>query len=121
MVVTVPPPTAVTVVEFACTLRSPNKTATATAQPSTGSEMIGDVVKVTLSFGEAVTIAGATPELTLNDGGHAIYDPTATAALHNATSLVFDYTVATGESTANLQVATIDLPTRLSITPKTRA
>jgi len=50
-------------------------------------------VKMTLAFGEAVTIAGATPELTLNDGGHAIYDPTATAALHDATSLVFDYTV----------------------------
>ncbi|HTB02708.1 MAG TPA: Ig-like domain-containing protein [Bradyrhizobium sp.] len=76
-------------------------TATATAQPSTGTEMFGNVVKMTLSFGEAVTISGATPELTLNDGGHAIYDPTATAALHDPTKLVFDYTVGSNDSTVS--------------------
>jgi VCBS repeat-containing protein len=76
-------------------------TAVAVASPSTGTEYVGDIVKMTLSFGEAVTIAGATPELTLNDGGHAIYDAAATAALHDATKLVFDYPVGSSDSTVS--------------------
>ena len=50
-------------------------TATATAVPSSGTEMIGNTVQFVLAFGEAVTISGATPELTLNDGGHADLRP----------------------------------------------
>jgi len=76
-------------------------TATATAVPSSGTEMIGNTVQFVLAFGEAVTIGGATPELSLNDGGHATYDPTATAALHDSTKLVFDYTVGGNDATVS--------------------
>jgi hypothetical protein len=90
-------------------------TATAVASPSTGTEFVGDIVKMTLSFGEAVTIAGASPELTLNDGGHAIYDAAATAALHDATKLVFDYTVGSSDSTVStLAIAGITAGTTIT-------
>jgi hypothetical protein len=80
-------------------------TATATASPSSGTEIIGDPVQITLAFGEAVTIAGSAPALALNDGGTATYDPVATAALHDATKLVFDYTVGPHDAnTATLAV-----------------
>jgi len=46
---------------------------------------------LTLSFNEAVTVANGTPTLALNDGGSAVYDPVATAALHDPTRLAFDY------------------------------
>ena len=90
-------------------------TATAVASPSTGIEGVGDIVKMTLSFGEAVTIGGATPELTLNDGGHAIYDAAATAALHDATKLVFDYTVGPTDATvASLAITGITAGTTIT-------
>jgi hypothetical protein len=73
-------------------------TAVATASPSSGTEAIGDLVHITLSFGEAVTIAGSAPGLALNDGGTATYDAAATAALNDASKLVFDYTVAASDA-----------------------
>jgi VCBS repeat-containing protein len=73
-------------------------TAVATALPSSGTEVIGDLVQITLTFGEAVTIAGSTPALALNDGGTATFDAAATAALHDASKLVFDYTVASSDA-----------------------
>jgi hypothetical protein len=90
-------------------------TATAMAAPSTGIEGVGDIVKMTLSFGEAVTIGGATPELTLNDGGHAIYDAAATSALHDASKLVFDYTVGPTDATvASLAITGITAGTTIT-------
>jgi VCBS repeat-containing protein len=90
-------------------------TATAVASPSIGVEGVGDIVKMTLSFGEAVRIGGATPELTLNDGGHAIYDATATAALNNPDKLVFDYTVGPTDATvASLAITGITAGTTIT-------
>jgi hypothetical protein len=68
-----------------------------TASPADGIETVGAEIRFTLSFDEAVTVSGGTPTLTLNDGANAIYDPGATAALHDATKLVFDYLVSGNE------------------------
>jgi ELWxxDGT repeat protein len=63
------------------------------ASPASGVEGIGQAITFTLTMSKAVTVAGGTPELFLNDGGTATYDAAATAALGNPTKLVFDYTV----------------------------
>ncbi|WP_448956401.1 DUF4347 domain-containing protein [Labrys neptuniae] len=76
----------------------------ATANPPTGAETYGQTVKFTLTFTEAVQFAGGTPTLTLNDGGTATYDSVATAALHDPTKLVFDYTVGAADSTSQLAI-----------------
>ena len=59
----------------------------------------GTTIPITITFGEAVTVTG-TPELALNDGGTASY-----ASGSGTTALIFDYTPATGESTADLDYA----------------
>jgi len=73
-------------------------TATAVAQPSSGTEFYDNMVQITLTFAEAITLAGSTPALALNDGGTATYDAAATAALNNPDKLVFDYTVGSSDS-----------------------
>ena len=67
--------------------------------PASGTEYYGDTVQIVLTFAEAVTLAGTTPALALNDGGSATYDAAATAALNNADKLVFDHTVGASDST----------------------
>jgi VCBS repeat-containing protein len=63
-----------------------------------------------LAFSEAVTVAGGTPTLALNDNGTATYDAAATAALHDPARLVFDYTVGVGDTiTSPLAVTAINL------------
>jgi hypothetical protein len=75
------------------------------ASPASGVEVIGSVVHFTLNFDEAVHVTGGTPTLTLNDGGSAIYNAAATASLGDPSKLVFDYTVAAGDTpTAALAV-----------------
>jgi hypothetical protein len=64
----------------------------------TGIEIAGSTVTLAVGFNEAVTVAGGTPTLTLNDRGSAIYDAAATAALHDATKLAFDYLVSGSDS-----------------------
>lgn len=64
-----------------------------TAAPDSGIEMPGATIALTLGFDEAVTVSGGTPTLALNNGGSAIYDAAATAALHDPTKLAFDYLV----------------------------
>jgi Ca2+-binding RTX toxin-like protein len=67
---------------------------------------IGTVVTLTVTFNEnvVVTTTGGTPTLTLNDGGVATYTGgTGTSAL------TFNYTVAAGQSTADLAVTTLNL------------
>jgi VCBS repeat-containing protein len=88
--------TASSIVSFTGDTLAP--TAVATASPSSGTEAIGDLVHITLAFGEAVTIAGSAPGLALNDGGTATYDAAATVALHDASKLVFDYTVTASDA-----------------------
>ena len=72
----------------------------ATTSPVNGDFGIGQVVTFTTIANEAVSVAGGTPTLTLNDGGTATYN----AAASTPTSLVFSYTVAAGQNTADLTV-----------------
>ena len=58
------------------------------AAPSTGLEVAGDAVTLTLTMSEAVTVTG-TPTLTLNDGGTATY-----TGGSGSNALTFAYTVA---------------------------
>ena len=78
---------------------SPTITAVTTA-PGSGSFAAGQIVAITLTPSEAVTVTGGTPTLTLNDGGTAIYD----AVNSTATKLVFDYTVQAGQNSPDLAV-----------------
>ena len=76
---------------------SPASPAPVVASPATGDEGVGQEITITVSMTEPVVVAGI-PELALNDGGDAYYDPTATAALNDPTELVFDYTVGPGDT-----------------------
>ena len=79
--------------------------------PSTGALGAGKTVALTLSFSEAVTVAGGTPTLTLNDGGTATY-----ASGSGANALTFNYTVAAGQNAASLAATALNLPTGVTIT-----
>ena len=59
---------------------------------------------LTVNLSEAVTIAGGTPTLTLNDGGTATY-----AGGSGSNALTFSYTVAAGQNTADLVVTAVNL------------
>ena len=59
----------------------------------------GTTIPITITFGEAVTVSG-TPQLALNDGGTATY-----ASGSGTAALTFNYTPASGESTADLDYA----------------
>ena len=83
---------------------APTITAISTT-PNSGSFGAGQVVAISLTPSEAVTVAGGTPTLTLNDGGTATYD----AGHSSATNLVFDYTIQTGQNTDDLTVASVNL------------
>jgi hypothetical protein len=79
------------------------------ASPASGTEDAGSQITFTLAFNEAVGVSGGTPALLLNDGGTAQYDSAATAALHDATKLVFDYVVSPNDAVVTtLAVTGID-------------
>ena len=59
----------------------------------------GSVVTLTVDLTDAVTITGGTPTLTLNNGGAATY-----SAGSGTNALTFTYTVAPGQSIADLAV-----------------
>jgi Ca2+-binding RTX toxin-like protein len=63
----------------------------------------GHTVTLTVAFDGAVTVAGGTPTLTLNDGGVATY-----SGGSGSTALTFQYTVASGQNTADLAVTAVD-------------
>lgn len=71
-----------------------------TASPASDVLQAGDTVTFTLAMSGAVTVSGGTPTLTLNDGGVAVYDAAATAALGDPTRMVFSYKVAVTDSPA---------------------
>lgn len=71
------------------------------ASPAGGTESIGQTITLTLVFNQGVTVSGGTPTLTLNNGGTAIYDAAATAALGDPTRMVLSYTVAASDSPVN--------------------
>ena len=64
------------------------------------------MVTLTLNMSEAVTVAGGTPTLTLNDGGTATY-----TGGNGTNALTFSYTVGAGQNTAGLAVTGVNLGT----------
>ena len=83
--------------------RAPGGAPTVTGASTTtaaGTYGVGTTIPITLTFSEAVTVLG-TPQLTLNDGGAADYD----ASESSSTALTFDYTVAAGQDTTDLDYA----------------
>jgi uncharacterized repeat protein (TIGR03803 family)/autotransporter-associated beta strand protein len=61
----------------------------------------GAWIPITVTFSEPVTVVDCTPQLALNDGGIACYDPGASAG----TALVFDYYPGPNQYTADLDYA----------------
>ena len=59
---------------------------------------------LTLNLSEAVTVAGGTPTLTLNDGGTATY-----SGGSGTSALTFSYTVGAGQNTAALTATAVNL------------
>ena len=72
--------------------------------PASGHLNTGNTVSLTLDFSSAVTVAGGTPTLTLNDGGTATY-----ASGSGSTALTFSYAVAAGQNTAALAATAVNL------------
>jgi hypothetical protein len=70
----------------------------------TGDLNAGHVVTLTVNLSEAVTVAGGTPTLTLNDGGTATY-----TGGSRSNALTFSYMVAAGQNTAALAVTAVNL------------
>ena len=64
---------------------------------TSGTYGVGAVIPIRVSFNEIVTVDGGVPELKLNDGGTAFF-----ASGSDTTTLTFNYTVAAGENTADL-------------------
>ncbi len=64
----------------------------------------GDVVTLTVNLNEAVTVAGGTPTLKLNNGGVAAYTGGSGTKV-----LTFSYTVGTGQNTSDLAVTAVNL------------
>src|SRR5258708_633920 len=63
----------------------------------------GHVVTLTVNLSEAVTVAGGTPTLSLNNGGTASYTG------GSGTALSFSYTVGAGQDTGDLTVTSFNL------------
>ena len=82
------------------------------ATPSIADLGAGEKVAVTLTMSAPVKVKG-TPTLVLNDGGTASYKA---AASNPATgTLVFDYTVKTGQNTPSLVITSVNIPTGASV------
>ena len=83
-----------------------------TASPGTGTETVGNEITFTVSMSEAVSIAGGTPTLTLNDGGTATY-----ASGSGTNALTFTYTVgSTDSSVSSIAITVVNVPTGVTIT-----
>ena len=78
--------------------------ASVTASPASGDLNVGKTVTFTLNLNEAVTVAGGTPTLTLNDGGVATY-----TGGSGSNALTFSYTVGAGQNTAALAATAVNL------------
>ena len=66
------------------------------ASPSSGLDYARPGLTLTLNLSEAVTVAGGTPTLTLNDGGTATY-----VSGSGTSALTFSYTVGVGQTAAS--------------------
>ncbi len=80
------------------TQTAPTVTAVASTQAA-GSYASGTTIPITVTFSNAVTVTGA-PQIALNDGGTATYSSGSGTA-----TLTFNYTVATGQNTSDLDYA----------------
>src|SRR5258705_5425975 len=69
----------------------------------TGDLNAGHVVTLTVNLSEAVTVAGGTPTLSLNNGGSGSYTG------GSGTALSFIYTVGAGQDTGDLTVTSFNL------------
>ena len=73
--------------------------------PASGDLDAGKTVDADAQLSEAVTVAGGTPTLTLNDGGTATY-----VSGSGTNALTFSYTVARGQNTvASLAATAVNL------------
>jgi hypothetical protein len=77
-----------------------------TAESQCDNNTAGSTVHFTLAFNEAINVTGGTPTLTLNDGASATYNAAATAELHDATKLAFDYLVSSSDAATPLLAVT---------------
>ena len=87
---------------------APAVTSVATSGPGidgsgNGDLNAGHVVTLTVNLSEAVTVAGGTPTLSLNNGGTASYTG------GTGTALSFSYTVGAGQDTGDLAVTSFNL------------
>nr|AWM05856.1 hypothetical protein CIT39_04905 [Bradyrhizobium symbiodeficiens] len=97
---------------FDVTLQAPASTPTVSSVSASGSKIVsgngnlaaGSVVALTVKLSEAVTVAGGTPTLTLNDGGKATY-----TSGSGTNTLTFSYTVGAGQNTSDLTVTAVNL------------
>ena len=71
---------------------------------SDGALALGEAVTLIVNFSESVTVAGGVPTLTLNSGGTATY-----VSGSGTGALVFSYTPAAGQTTADLAVTALNL------------
>ena len=84
---------------------TPPTVGSVTTNPGSGAIGAGQIVTITVAMTEAVTLIGGSPTLTLDDGGTATYN----ASASSANNLVFTYTVASGQNTPDLRVTAINL------------
>ena len=78
------------------TITQPAGVSGITASNANGTYKIGDVINVQVNFHMPVTVTG-TPQLALNSGGNALYNSGS-----GTSTLAFQYTVASGNQTADL-------------------
>ena len=80
------------------------------ASPSSGTEVPGNTITLTVSMSEAVMVTG-TPTLSLNDGGTATYQSS------SGNTLTFSYTVGAGDNPVSaLAITQANLPNGATIT-----
>ena len=95
-----PPPTATT--DTGGSAGTPPAILGVTTTPGNGGSVAtGGVVTLTVTFSSTVTVAGGSPTLALSPGGVATY-----VSGSGRSALVFSYTVAAGQTAADLALAT---------------
>ena len=81
------------------------------SSPSSGTELPGNTITLTLAMSAAVTVSG-TPTLTLNDGGTATY-----VGGSGTNALTFSYTVSASDKTVSaLAITQFNLPSGATVT-----